>query len=90
MGTSVNEANRVTYRCDNGGQIDAVFSDADVTFSLSDGRTFTLLKASAGSDIKFSNRDGSVVLWTKDYSAFLEENDESVYTGCVVSPLSLP
>ena len=81
----------VTYRCDNQEEIIASFSETEVSFTLSDGRVFTLLRVPIdGDDGKFSNRDGSVVLWTRDYSAFLEENDETTYTGCVVYPLSFP
>ena len=79
----------VAYRCDNAREIEAVFSDTGVSFELSDGRSFELLRIPTNSGGgKFSNRDGSIILWTNDYSAFLEENDESTYTGCVVNPLS--
>lgn len=89
-GSSVEEGREVVYRCDNGNEIRASFSDTGVAFSLSDGRSFNLLTVPSASGAKYTNRDGSIIFWTKEYSAFLEENDESVYTGCVVSPLSLP
>lgn len=81
---------QVTYHCDNGKYINAVFSDTGVAFTLSDGRMFSLLQAPVASGAKFLSRDGAVVLWTNDYSAFLTENDESTYTGCRVYPLSFP
>lgn len=73
---------KITYRCDNNQTIQVAFSENQANFSLSDGRSFSLLEVPATSGKKYTNRDGSVVLWIKDYSAFLEENDESTYTGC--------
>lgn len=87
-GESAPRESDTTYNCDNGRFIDASFTDGEATFSLSDGRSFTLLKVPSASGAKYTNRDGSIILWTKGYSAFLEENDETTYTGCVISPLS--
>lgn len=89
-GIAASEKGAVTYLCDNGRSIEAAFEGGEAAFTLSDGRLFSLLKVPAVSGAKYTNRDGSIILWTKEYSAFLEENDESTYTGCVVSPLSLP
>ena len=87
---SAAEKSEVTYRCDGGSEISASFSTGQVSFSLSDGRSFNLLEIPSASGSKFTNRDGSIILWTKDYSAFLEENDDTTYTGCRVYPLSFP
>ena len=88
--SSKNTLPDVTYRCDGGKEIRAQFSDADVSFELSDGRSFTLQRTPLENEDAFSNRDGTVILWVKDYGAFLEESEESTYTGCTVYPLTFP
>lgn len=90
LSSETENAPTVTYRCDAGAEIRAQFSDTSVSFELSDGRSFTLQKTPFENEDAFSNRDGSVVLWVRDYGAFLEENEESTYTGCVVYPLTFP
>lgn len=84
-GDSSIQDNEVLYRCDDDKSINAVFEDNQAAFLLSDGRSFNLLKVPVASGSKYTSRDGAIVLWVKDYSAFLEENDESTYAGCVVS-----
>lgn len=82
----------VTYTCEDGKSISALFSDTKADVTLSDNRAFTLTPSEAASGAKYANEDGSVVFWTKDYGAFFEEGTplRTTYAGCHVDDLVFP
>jgi len=82
----------VTYTCEGGKSISALFSETKADITLSDNRAFTLALSEAASGAKYANEDESVVFWTKDYGAFFEEGTPLVttYAGCRVDDLVFP
>jgi membrane-bound inhibitor of C-type lysozyme len=75
------------YRCSGGKSIKASYLPAGMKLDLSDGRSLLLKSAPAASGARYSNETGSVVFWSKQYSAFLEESGQTSFQGCVIYPL---
>jgi membrane-bound inhibitor of C-type lysozyme len=74
------------FACADGKSISATFKpqpDDEVTFTLSDGRQFTLPHAISADGARYANKDQSVVFWNKGNTAFLQEGGVSTYHDCV-------
>lgn len=84
----------VVYTCAEGKSMTATFSEDAVELYVSDGRsrTFALSKTSESdeSEVRYANSDSSMVLWVKDYSAFLEEGGKTTFASCIVFPNEFP
>lgn len=66
----------VTYACEGGGQIHALFYDEMVTITLSDGRTYNLPHVISGSGARYANEDESRVFWEKGAAVTYTEGNE--------------
>ncbi len=94
-----------SYACDGGKSITAAYYRGEekpapapgqppvptgkVALTLSDGRSFTLPQTISGSGIRYANADESFVFWSKGNGAFVTENNQQTYSGCVaVAPAS--
>lgn len=77
----------VTFRCDQGKTIGAVFYADRVDLTLSDGRSLTLPQAMSASGARYANADESIVFWNKGDTAFITEGADGpeTYSGCVVA-----
>ncbi len=72
----------VHYMCRN-SSIDAVFSSATVSLTLSDGRKIVLPQTPSGSGMRYES--GTVAFIGKGDNAFLEENSAVTYADCVIN-----
>jgi len=72
-----------SYLCRDGKTIDASFTNANVTLTLSDTRAFVLPQVVSGSGVRYE-KDG-VVFAGKGDNAFLEENGTQTYIDCVAT-----
>jgi membrane-bound inhibitor of C-type lysozyme len=97
------------YTCTDGKTIKADFYDSpssavpvpgqppiptgSVELVLSDGRQVTLPQAISGSGIRYANSDESLIFWNEGNGAFILENNQQTYTGCIrtaADPGNLP
>ena len=77
------------FRCQGGKTVDAVFSNgaqSSVSLQLSDGRALTLPQGLSGSGARYADAAERTVFWNKGDTAFLDENGQPTYQGCVVQP----
>jgi putative hemolysin len=77
------------FRCASGKSIDAVFSNgaqSSVSLQLSDGRSLVLPQGLSGSGARYADAAERTVFWNKGDTAFLDENGQPTYQGCVVQP----
>lgn len=73
-----------TYSCDGGKSIWAAYKkDGSVDLSFSDDSDVTLPHATSASGARYASEDGSLVFWNKGETAFVEEDGEATYSGCV-------
>jgi len=81
----------VSYACDGGKEVRALFYEDKVSLSLSDGRTFDLPHVISGSGARYANDDESVVFWEKGPTAFITEAGDkgsaTTYANCTEAPL---
>jgi len=91
----------VSYLCDGNKTIEAAFykgssavqvqpgeppvPTGSVSLTLSDGRKFNLPQTISGSGIRYANSDESFIFWGKGNGAFITENNEQTYGGCVIT-----
>ncbi len=99
----------VSYACDSGKTIDASYYNGSstpatspdmpptpggsVVISLSDGRTMTLPQTISADGGRYANTGESIVFWSKGNGAFVLENNNQTYGGCIVvapDPGNLP
>ena len=80
----------VDYACSSGKKFSAEYGDGVVRLVLPSGAYTLELTQEDYSGIKFSNRNEAVILWTKDFSAFIQEAGETTYSGCMITPLEYP
>lgn len=73
----------VTFHCESGKSIEATFREELVAIVLSDGREMDLPQAISASGARYANEDESIVFWNKGNTAFLLEDDQETYTGCI-------
>jgi len=72
-----------SYLCRDGKTIDASFTDADVTLTLSDTRALVLPRAVSASGMRYE-KDGTAFVGKGD-TAYLEENGTQTYADCVAN-----
>ncbi len=78
----------VTYTCDGGRNLIALYGSSTVTLTLSDGRIITLPQTRSGSGIRYEAGNGTsdvVVFVSKGPNAFLTENGTTTYDNCVAN-----
>lgn len=79
--------NIATFSCEQGKTIGAVFYNAKVDLTLSDGRKLSLPQAISASGARYANTDESFVFWNKGNTAFISEGktepQQQTYTNCV-------
>ena len=81
LGPSIND---VSFSCDAGKSIHAVFYNREVHVALSgDVETFLSQTISADGG-RYANADESLVFWAKGQGAFVTENGVTTYANCVV------
>ena len=73
----------VHYQCESDKTIHAVYFDGYVIVELSNGRAAKLPQTISASGIRYANSDESLVFWSKGNTAFVEENSETTFAGCV-------
>jgi membrane-bound inhibitor of C-type lysozyme len=78
--------NDVTFNCEAGKSIHAVFYPESVGLILSDGRALSLPQTISGSGARYANADESIVFWNKGNTAFITEGSDgaTTYGNCVV------
>jgi membrane-bound inhibitor of C-type lysozyme len=54
-----------------------------VALTLSDGRNVTLPQAISGSGARYANADESMVFWNEGNGAFITENNQQTFMGCI-------
>ncbi len=77
---------RARFTCAGGKSIDATFintGNSRVRLALPDGRKMTLPRAVAADGARYANAQETVVFWTKGNTAFMQENGQMTYPGCV-------
>lgn len=73
----------VSYLCRDGKSIDASYTAANVTLTLSDTRAFVLPQVMSGSGTRYGS--STTVFVTKGDNAYLEENGTQTYVDCVAN-----
>lgn len=71
------------FSCEAGKLIEARFRKESVELALSDGRNIDLSQVISASGARYANDDESIVFWNKGNTAFMLEDDQKTYTGCV-------
>ena len=81
-GTATPDVIDVTYACDDGVMVDAVYDNVNrtVTVTLPDG-VLELPQAESASGARYS--DGTTTFWSKGDEAFVQVDGETVIEGCV-------
>ena len=74
--------NSVSYKCDAGKTIEAVFTGNTVNLTLSDGRSENLLQSISADGGRYTNSDESFVFWSKGTGAFITESGKTTFNGC--------
>jgi membrane-bound inhibitor of C-type lysozyme len=89
---------KVSYLCRDGKGITASYSKGEpvavkpgerpvpnesVSLVLSDSRQLTLPETISASGIRYANGDESFIFWSKGNGAFVMENNNQTYAGCV-------
>lgn len=81
----------VTYSCDAGVTIHAIYRTEEVQLLLSDGRNLTVPQAISGSGARYANKDESFVFWNKGNTAFITEvvggASKTTFANCVQQPI---
>ena len=80
-GAAIGSENLVTFKCDGGKSIVAVFERDIVALALSDGRQVTLRQAASGSGIRYLSNDAKIEFRGKGSEGFLIENGTNL--NCV-------
>jgi hypothetical protein len=97
------------YICTDGKTIKADFYDSpssvtpepgqppvptgSVDLVLSDGRQLALSQTISGSGVRYANSDESLIFWNEGNGAFILENNQQTYSGCIrtmADPGNLP
>jgi membrane-bound inhibitor of C-type lysozyme len=72
----------VSYTCDAGKTIEAVYKEGSVNLSLSDGRSENLLQSISADGGRYTNSDESFVFWSKGTGAFITEGSKTTFDNC--------
>ncbi|MGQ4649487.1 MliC family protein [Lyngbya aestuarii] len=76
----------VTYQCSDGQIFQAEFLPERVEITLSEDKTLVLSQTESGSGTRYS--DGDTTFAIQGNEAFIEVNDEIVYSDCVPQRVS--
>ncbi|HQU07675.1 MAG: hypothetical protein B7X04_01890 [Parcubacteria group bacterium 21-54-25] len=79
-------SNDVTFSCDGGKTIRAIFRNNEVQLLLSDGRNLLVPQAIAASGARYATQNDAFVFWNKGNTAFITEGSTTTYKNCVVMP----
>lgn len=82
QGAAIGDENLVTFKCDGGKTITAVFERDIVGVTLSDGRQLVLRQAVSGSGIRYLSNDAKIEFRGKGNEGSLIENGETTYFKC--------
>lgn len=86
QGASIGSENEVSFVCDEGKTITAVFARTIVGITLSDGRQIELREAASGSGIRYLNNTETIEFRGQGSEGFLVENGKTTYANCTVKP----
>ncbi len=75
----------VQYTCADGKAISAKYSKSAVTLVLNDKRKLKLNQSVSGSGTRYTNKDETLVFWSKGNSARLEEKGDSTFNECTAT-----
>ena len=73
----------VSYSCDSGKTITAVYGDTTANLTLSDGRSLALTQGMSGSGVSYVDATGAINFRTEGSNGFLQENGTTTYNNCV-------
>ena len=73
----------VSYSCDAGKTITAVYGNASAALTLSDGRVLTLAQAVSGSGVRYTDAADTIEFRNEGSNAFLTESGTTTYNKCV-------
>lgn len=74
------------FYCENNRFINATFDNrgnGSVDLSTSDGRKISLPRAISASGARYADVNESFIFWNKGDAAFIEENGQITFSGCV-------
>jgi len=71
------------YTCDDNKLIKATYKNRTVYIELSDDREFTLDQIMSASGIKYSNKNKTIIFWSKGKTSFFQENNSIIYSNCI-------
>lgn len=84
QGAAIGAENHVTFTCETGGDIQAVFERDIVGITLSDGEQIVLRQKEVASGIRYLSNDSSIELRGKGNEAMLIENGVVTHDNCIV------
>lgn len=77
----------VHYFCSDAKTLSAVYEEKKVTVTFDSGRTISLPMAVSGSGVRYEVQDEitaeNIVFWSKGDSAFVTENEITIYEDCI-------
>ena len=73
----------VSYSCDAGKTIAAVYTTNAASLTLSDGRTLSLTQAVSGSGVRYTDAADTIEFRNEGSNAFLTENGATTFDNCV-------
>jgi membrane-bound inhibitor of C-type lysozyme len=76
------DGQETVFACPQGRSIQVGFAEGVAVVDLSDGRRFALEQAPSASGARYTNEGETIIFWTKDESAFLEEGGIMTYRDC--------
>ena len=85
QGAAIGNENLVTFTCDGGKKITAVFERDIVGLTLSDSRQITLRQATSGSGIRYLSNDSTIEFRGKGSEGTLIENNKTTYSNCLAT-----
>lgn len=85
QGAAIGGENLVSFTCDHGKVMTAVFERDIVGLTLSDGRQITLRQAQSGSGIRYLSNDATIEFSGKGNEGDLIENAKTTYAHCVAT-----
>jgi membrane-bound inhibitor of C-type lysozyme len=85
QGAAIGDENLVTFQCDGGKSVTAVFERDIVGLTLSDGRQLVLRQAVGGSGIRYLSNDTTIEFRGKGNEGSLIENSATTYSNCTAT-----
>jgi membrane-bound inhibitor of C-type lysozyme len=76
--------NKATFVCEGGEKLYVEFFERMAHVERAHAKSIYLPQTISASGARYANKDESLVFWNKGDSAFLQQNGQNLYDGCVV------